>query len=256
VQAAGSPALETCLLTPEQLKAVVHRKGLTKTDTCLLCVATGGGVAVPTAAAKRYAIEAGVKGAKNWNFGAFLSSAEDKVFKAPAGWELTGTGRGHVATLAAGSLSTSPAAAEAQTLRAILPKLKNPDARGFLTEAIVCAEQSLFRAAIVLSWVGAMALLHDEVMSKHLASFNTEAAKRDAKWKSAKSADDLGKMNEATFLEIAQAIGLVGKNVKQELDTSLKLRNGCGHPNSLKVGPNKVAAHIETLALNVYAVFS
>jgi hypothetical protein len=52
---------------------------------------------VPTAAAKKYAIEAGVKGAKSWNFGAFLSSAEDKVFKAPAGWELTGKGREHVA---------------------------------------------------------------------------------------------------------------------------------------------------------------
>jgi hypothetical protein len=42
--------------------------------------------------------------------------------------------------------------------------------------------------------------------------------------------------------------------VKQELDTALQLRNGCGHPNSLKIGANKVAAHLETLALNVYAV--
>jgi len=101
-----------------------------------------------------------------------------------------------------------------------------------------------------------MALLHQEVISKHLASFNTEASRRDAKWKPAKSADDLGRINEAAFLEIVQSVGLIGKNVKQELDTCLKLRNGCGHPNSLKVGPNKVAAHIETLALNVYAVFA
>jgi hypothetical protein len=101
-----------------------------------------------------------------------------------------------------------------------------------------------------------MALLHQQVILKHLAPFNTEAAKRDAKWKPAKSVDDLGRVNEATFLEIAQAVGLIGKNVRQELDACLKLRNGCGHPNSLKVGPNKVAAHIETLALNVYAVFS
>jgi hypothetical protein len=244
------------VLTPEQLKAIVHEKGLTKTDVCLLCIATGGGVAVPTVAAKKYAIEAGVKGAKNWNFGAFLSSVEDKVFKAPAGWELTGIGRTHVAELAAGSLSVSPAAVEAQTLRALLPKLQSAGAREFITEAIVCAEQSLFRAAIVLSWVGAMALLHDEVISKHLNSFNAEAARRDAKWKPAKSTDDLGRMNEATFLEIAQVIGLVGKNVKQELDGCLRLRNGCGHPNSLKVGPNKVAAHIETLVLNVYALFA
>lgn len=244
------------MLTPEQLKAIVHVKGQTKTDTCLLCVAAGGGTAVPTASAKKHAIEAGAKGAKNWNIGAFLSSADDKVFKTPSGWELTGKGREHVAALAAGSLSASPAAAEAQTLRALLPKLKSADAREFVAEAIVCAEQSLFRAAIVLSWVGAMALLHAEVISKHLAAYNAEATKRDAKWKPAKSVDDLGRMNEAAFLEIAQTIGLVGKNVKQELDGCLKLRNGCGHPNTLKVGSNKVAAHIETLALNVYAAFA
>ena len=124
------------------------------------------------------------------------------------------------------------------------------------TVTIVCAEQSLFRAAIVLSWVGAMALLHQEVISKYLIVFNAEALRRDAKWRAARSADDLGRLNESAFLEIAQSIGLIGKNVKQELDTCLKLRNGCGHPNSLKIGANKVAAHVETLALNVYAVFA
>lgn len=244
------------MLTLEQLKSVVHQKGLTKTDICLLCVAAVGGVGVSTIAAKKQALEVGVKGAKSWNFSAFLSSAEDKVFKAPSGWELTAKGREHVAKLSGEILAASPAAAEAQSLRAILPKLKNDDAREFVTEAIVCAEQSLFRAAVVLSWVGAMALLHQEVVSKHLAAFNAEATKRDPKWKPAKSTDDLGRVNEATFLEIGQIVGLVGKNVKQELDGCLKLRNGCGHPNSLKIGPNKVAAHIETLTQNVYAVFA
>jgi hypothetical protein len=244
------------MLTPEQLKAVLHGRGPTRTDTCLLCVAAAGGIAVPTAVAKKHAIEAGVRGAKSWNFGAFLSSAEEKAFKTPAGWELTGAGRAHVAALAAGSLAESPAAHEAQSLRAILPKLKNADAKEFVMEAIVCAEQSLFRAAIVLSWVGAMALLHQEVISKYLTAFNAEALRRDAKWRAARSADDLGRLNESAFLEIAQSIGLIGKNVKQELDTCLKLRNGCGHPNSLKIGANKVAAHVEMLALNVYVVFS
>jgi len=43
--------------------------------------------------------------------------------------------------------------------------------------------------------------------------------------------------------------------VRQELEGCLKLRNGCGHPNSLKLGENKVAAHLETLILNVFAKF-
>ncbi|MHC4150302.1 MAG: hypothetical protein ACYSR5_12585 [Planctomycetota bacterium] len=204
---------------------------------------------------RKLALEAGVKGAKTLNITAHLHSAEDKVFKTPQGWELTEIGREYVAGRAAQQLSSSPAASEAQSLRALLPKLKSNDTRAFVSEAIVCAEQSLFRAAVVLSWVGAMALLYENVVSKHLTAFNAAAVKRDPKWKPAKTADDLGRMKEAVFLEIAQAISLIGKNVKQELDGCLKLRNSCGHPNSLKLGPNKVAAHLETLTLNVYAVF-
>lgn len=243
------------MLTVEQLKQAVHRAGITKTDSALLCVAAAGAKAASTASVRKLAIEAGIKGAKRINFSSHLSSAEDKVFSSPTGWELTGPGRTYVAGLAAQVLSMSPAASEAQALRALLPKLSNESAKEFLTEAVVCAEQSLFRAAVVLSWVGAMALLHDAAVSKHLSQLNAEALRRDVKWKTAKVSDDLGRLKESVFLEIAQAISMIGKNVKQELDGCLKLRNACGHPNTLKIGPNKVAAHLETLALNVYVVF-
>ena len=243
------------MLTLEQLKQIIHKQKTTKTEIALLCVAAAGAKGVSAPEVKKLAIEAGVKGAKDINFTAHLHSVEDKVFKTPSGWELTEEGRKHVASLAAGHLSTSPAAAEAQTLRALLPKLKNDDARAFLLEAIVCAEQSLFRAAVVLSWVGAMALLHDHVVNHYLTAFNAEATARDPKWKPAKNADDLSPMKERTFLDIVDKISVIGKNVKQELVTCLDLRNGCGHPNSLKIGPNKVAAHLETLGLNVYAIF-
>jgi len=243
------------MLTLEQLKQAIHKKKISKTDAALLCVAAAGAKAAPTQTVRQLALESGVKGAKTINFHAHLSSAEDKVFKAPGGWELTDTGRKYVAGLAAEEIAASPAATEARTLRALLPKLKNEDARAFVDEAIVCAEQSLFRAAVVLSWVGAMALLHDRVASKHLAAFNREAVKRVPGWKPAKTTDDLGRMHEATFLEIGPSISLFGKNVKQELEGCLKVRNSCGHPTSLKIGPNKVAAHLEILALNVYAVF-
>jgi hypothetical protein len=242
------------LLTTEQLKQVVHRAGVTKTDSALLCVAAAGASAASTATVRKLAIEVGVKGAKKINFSAHLSAAEDKVFKTPSGWELTPAGRAHVAALAGKSLSLSPAANEAQALRALLPKLKSEEARDFLAEAIVCAEQSLFRAAVVLSWAGAIALLHDVAVTKHLSAFNAEVTRRDPKWKAAKNTDDLGRLKESTFLEVAEAVSIFGKNVKQDLDGCLKLRNGCGHPNSLKIGANKVAAHLETLALNVYAV--
>jgi hypothetical protein len=244
------------VLTADQLKQAVHRRGITKTDACLLCVAAGGGKAVPTAEVRKLAIEAGVRGAKAIQYSTHLSSAEDKVFKTPSGWELTDTGRAYVAEKSAAAITASPAAAEAQALRTLLPRLTNPDARAFVTEAIVCAEQSLFRAAVVLSWAGAVAVLQDEIVAKHLGPFNAEAGRRDAKWKSAKTADDLSRMKEYDFLQVIEAISVIGRSTKLDLEQALKLRNACGHPNSFKLGPNKVAAHLETLALNVYVPFT
>lgn len=245
------------MLTAEQLKQVVHQDGVTKTDAALLCVAAGGGGAVGTAAVRNLAIEAGVKGAKKINFSAHLSSAEDKVFKTPKGWELSDAGRADVASLAASILSVAPAAKEAKALRVLLPKLKSDDAREFLKEAIVCAESNLCRAAVVLSWVGAVKLLHDEAVAKHLAAVNAAALKRKPNdWKNAKNADGLGRLTESEFLQVAHDVGMIDKNVKQKLEECLKLRNSCGHPTTLKLGPNMVAAHLESLALNVYAVFS
>jgi hypothetical protein len=93
------------------------------------------------------------------------------------------------------------------------------------------------------------------VVVNHLAAFNAEASKRDGRWKPARTTDDLSLMKEHDFLQVLHAISVLGKNVKQELEHRLKLRNGCGHPNSLQIAEHSVASHIEILALNVFAKF-
>lgn len=143
----------------------------------------------------------------------------------------------------------------AVNLRNNLLLISNPSTIQFVQEAIVCYENGLHRAAVIMSWVGAISLLQEFVISNHLADFNREALRRTPKWKPAKTTDDLGKMKEFDFLELLEAISVIGKNVKQELQHCLQLRNGCGHPNSLQIGQNKVAAHIESLTLNVFAKF-
>ena len=61
-------------------------------------------------------------------------------------------------------------------------------------------------------------------------------------------------MKERDFLDVLEAIGSIGKNVKQTLQNQcLSLRNACGHPTSLKISENNVAAHLDTLVLNVYS---
>ena len=234
----------------------MHKKEITRTDVALLCVGAAGAQGVATRSVRQFALDSGVKKAKDINFSQHLASAEDKVFKTPSGWELTTTGREYVSVLAAEALASSPAAAEARSLRASLADIKSDETRAFLTEAIVCAEHSLFRAAVVLSWEGALSVLQHEVVSKHLSAFNAEALLRNAKWKAAKTTDDLSRMKESTFLETCESISMIGKNIKQELESGLKLRNACGHPNTLKVSSNRVAAHIEVLTLNVFKIFA
>ena len=48
---------------------------------------------------------------------------------------------------------------------------------------------------------------------------------------------------------------MVGKSVKVELEQCLKLRNGCGHPNSLRIAEHRASPHIEVLLVNVFGQF-
>src|SRR5262249_31015084 len=183
------------------------------------------------------------------------SGSSGRAVRTDEGWELRSAGRDYVAKLA-GPAAAIPPPKVAASLRSHLPKLTNPQTAAFVEEAIRCSEQKLHRAAVVLSWVGAVSVLYQEVVDKHLAAFNTEAARRNSKWKPAATTDDLSKMKEKDFLDILDHLSVIGKNVKQELEGCLTLRNGCGHPNSLVIAEHRVASHIEVLLLNVFASFA
>jgi hypothetical protein len=204
-------------------------------------------------------VNAGVLNARKMNIPEYLSRAREHGFaiKVPEGWELTRPGRAHVTTLvqaAAGDDDDAPPE-PIKKLRDQLKQINNAETRAFVEEAVEAAERKLYRSAVVLSWVGAVAMLYDYVVANKLSDFNTEAVRRDAKWKPAKNQDGLARMGEFDFLQILQAIGVIGKSVREELEGCLKLRNGCGHPNSLRVADNRVASHIEVLVLNVFEKF-
>jgi hypothetical protein len=141
-------------------------------------------------------------------------------------------------------------------LRKELARIKDSDTRAFVDEAVSCLERDLKRAAVVLSWVGAVSVLYDHVVAHKLAAFNAEASRRDNKWRTATTKDDLLRMKEADFLDILTAISVLGKNVKEHLkNTCLNLRNSSGHPNSFRFGKHTVEAHLEALILNVFQKF-
>ncbi len=236
------------------LKDLLARSDLERLDKVLLILSCDSNVTKPVVKVREIARESGLLSAKKWNVSAILGDSHGRAVRVKEGWELTSAGKLYVSSLL--PKGSTPPGKVATALRAALPKIKDADTRAFLSEAVECQERGLYRAAVVLSWVGAASLLYLEVVDKHLSAFNAEATKRDPKWRQAKNPDGLGRMKEYNFLEVIEALSIIGKNVKDELQGCLKLRNSCGHPNSYKLGEHKVEAHIETLLLNVFVPFS
>lgn len=242
------------VVNSEQLRDLLHTARLPRRDTLALILATRNGQPTATTEILKIGRDNGVRDISSWNVSQYLSGNRSHFVKLPNGWTLGPKGKEEVALLSS-KLNGSPLVAINQTLRALLPKLPT-DSRSFIAEAVACYEAKCYRAAVVLSWVGAMAILHDHVIKKHLAAFNAEALARDPDWKAAKIADDLGSMKEERFLDILVKISVLGKNVKEHLKNHcLALRNASGHPNSLEPGESMVAAHLESLINHVFTKF-
>lgn len=238
----------------EALKELLARADLSNRDKLLLSLALDPLVPRKVDDIREVAVACGLRAASKWNVSSYLSKAKTLAIRTTSGWELTASGKAHVASVA-GHLLPSVSVLVVSGLRKQLPSILNDATRNFVDEAVKCLEAKLYRSAIVTCWVGAIAVLYDAVIASHLSAFNAEAEKRDSKWRLAKTADDFSKMKEFDFLQILPAISVIGKNVKDELEVCLKLRNGCGHPNSLVVGEHKASAHVETLIQNVFAKF-
>ena len=203
---------------------------------------------------RRLAADHGLRITEKWNVPTSLSRQKKMAIRTTDGWELTEAGREKVASWGLGRRSAAAANA-LSSLRAEVESLTSEDTRRFLIEAISCVEQGYYRAATIMTWVAAIHELQSFVLKNHLVAFNAEAVRRDSKWRAAKSIDGLSRMKESDFLEVADALGVIGKNVKAELKNCLERRNTCGHPNSYLLKELTVAHHVEVLVLNVFSKF-
>lgn len=232
----------------------LNKEPLSRRDALILILSSDDNEPKSVTKIKEIANSSGFRKINKWNVSDILSSLTGIATRLDSGWVLTQTG-----VMFANELmnAESPRIKNvAKDLRALVSQVSDETTRDFLDEAAACFEFGSLRAAVVLSWVGAVSVLQSYVLKHVLDEFNNEALKRNPKWTRAKSADDLSRLKERDFLDILCSISVIGKSVKQELEGSLILRNGCGHPNSLKIGKNRVASHIESLILNVYQQFS
>lgn len=243
------------MIDASHLRDLLAKADYTRSEKLLICLATEPDRAIGVKDIKAMALGAGLTAIRKWNISSILGASKGLAVRIPDGWQLTRDGQRRIIDLV-GPHGATAVPVIASGLRAHLAKIKDADSKSFLEEAIECFERNLLRATVVLTWVGAVSVLHKYVIVNCLSAFNTEAQRRDPKWRAAKSADDLGRMKESEFLNIIEALSVIGKSVKQELESCLRLRNSCGHPSSLKIGEARVSAHVEILLLNVFGKFS
>src|ERR1700761_4335552 len=84
--------------------------------------------------------------------------------KTPAGWELTASGKRKVRDLLGIPAKVQVASIAAAHLRTHISKITDTDTKAFLEESVSCLEIGLLRAAVVLSWVGAVSVLQREII--------------------------------------------------------------------------------------------
>jgi len=240
-------------MTRDDLKDILHNPKLSRLDVLVILLSVDSGGVRTVKELKDLSAYGGLRKASGWNISDILSRSKGIAVRTSSGWELTKEGKILAASLGA---DTGPVVTANASLRKCLCSISSPDAKEFIEEAVKCLEARYLRAAVVLSWVGAVSVLQQYIVSNKLVDFNAEALRRNPNWKAAKNSDDIGKMKEATFLVVLESISVIGKNTKQELEECLKLRNSTGHPTSLKFGESRVASHIEILILNVFSKFS
>ncbi len=248
------------MLRQDQLPDALHKKRLSRQDALLLTLSVNVQSPKSVKTIKALARAGGYTEIQKWNVSAILKRTKGLAIRLKDGWCLTSNGCTHVEALDVIPASKSlKVINQAEKLRSAAARLSDPNTREFVAEALAAYEGELYRSSVVLAWAGAMSLLYDYVKKNCLAVFNSEATRRDSKWKPAKIKDDLGRMKESDFLDIigSPPVSVIGKNLKEELkDNCLRLRNACGHPSSLRIGENKTSALLEVLILNVFAKFS
>jgi hypothetical protein len=252
------------MLSDEALLLSVHELAQTGQRAPVLLLLSQIEQPAATVKIREKGVQVGFRKVTQWNVTDILKAAakDGKVAQLATGWKLLGPGlkiiEGHYRPEAAIIQETR------HSLRAHLAKVADNQRRAFVEEAIKSFDVKAYRAAVVLSWVGAAHIIQDHIVLNHCAAFNAAGTARVAKAASngnrynftpVKSGKDFGVIGEADMLQLCQDAGILHKAEKQILQDRLDLRNQCGHPNPLVIAEHTVAHHIELLMLNVYSKY-
>ncbi len=242
------------LIDRQILLNLLGQSDLSRVDKLLVCLADQENVARPVKEIRSVALDAGLRQVAKWNISSILSRSSGLAVRSTRGWEITSKGRTRVMEII-GNNNKSRQPMILSKMHDCLPAIKDPTTLAFVEEAVSCAECGLYRSAVVLSWVGAVALLQDYVFSRHWDTFRN-AVQKEKRLKDITSKNDLTYMHERDFINMLVDHSILDRNVARELQICRELRNACGHPNQLEIGELRIASHLEVLVKNVFTKFS
>ncbi len=232
------------------IKSELARKDVSATDKFLLILSAIG---KPCSAAeiKEFARDNGwTQGAKS-NPSPHLKSGG--AIKAKDGWEHTSHSEHRLAQKGMAT-ANNPLTPFSQKLLRAIDSINGDSNKRFLVEAVGCLQSKHYRAAIVLSWVGALWVLYEIAFDGYASKFVTEVQASGLKNFQVKNLEDFSKIpKESMFLEFAEKVGLLTKTERRELVGCLDRRNEAGHPNDFDPGEGVVAGHIEVLIKHVFS---
>ena len=155
-----------------------------------------------------------------------------------------------------GQLGTRPTAIVIKNeLKRHLATLSDPDLRDYLHEAVSCFEHGFSRAAIVLSWCSAYAILRQWLFSRHVASMNAVMAR----WKTPKTItriEDFDEISERVVIDTARTAGAFTKEQHKQIVMLLDQRNSFAHPTGRRAQAPISEAYLTQVIDEVIAKFT
>lgn len=167
-------------------------------------------------------------------------------------WTLTQSGNQYIRDLLGLPASDPEIEHDISSLSKILGKVRNPEIKGFIEEALKCLSVDALRACVVFLWSGAIHTIHEKMLKSDKTKLNAALQKHDSKARNVTRIDHFAYVKDRISLLAASELGVIDKNEKDVLEEALGLRNKCGHPGKYKPGPKKVSSYIEDLITVVF----
>jgi hypothetical protein len=171
-------------------------------------------------------------------------------------WEVTLGRTETIATPSSRAIATDPRLQLIDDLRTLTGAINRAEVRSFLDEALRCLEVGAFRAAAIMAWAGAIAVLQDGA-DQHGLKIIEEAAKSvNRKAHDLRNRNDLQYFTDDLLLNSFEKAGLINKTELGLLLQQLKRRNAYAHPSGVEPSVEEVRAIIAELVRIVFSRFS